>query len=822
MHTNKTFAVIVIVALLMSSACAPKSTPTLIVPVTGPLPEAIGMISAENTLVESGPSDNLIPVTQIQNFFNNDTVRVTNGGIAKLDFFVNQISIRLFNDTAVDDVKADPSGTPDRFVRMKLVFGGLSGEVTKNGIPVHFELTNGVNIYILGTQFLVLFDPETSTTYIGNFEGTVAYSIPGQLVQFTQAGQLYEISSNFEIKQSTLNFTRTDIENLTSSSGSSLLATLKDYLAPTATPIPTATPTLPPTITSTPTRTRPCDKAAFVTDVTVPDGTSFSPGFQFTKIWRLQNVGTCTWTSSYSLVFYKGEQMGGPASVNIPSTVAPGQTVDIAVGLVAPALAGSYRGDWMLRSSSGVLFGAGANGTTPIWVNVNVMGVPDLTMMITSGPTISCGPNIVACFRIISVGFVITNTSQVDLTNSFEVLIETTLTQSKTITVNGLTSGASQNFSETLAVPAGVSCFSPNCTARVTVDSSNIVLESNEGNNVLVSVIQQTSITQRVADINPGPNGSNPAYLTPFSNALYFSAESGDGAGAELWKYDGGLQAASRAADISAGVTGSNPGYLTVYNGALYFRANGNDGAGTELWRFNGSAAGRLTDINSGAGDANLAYMTVFNNILYFSANGNDGTGIELWKTDGTTASRTIDIYSGAGDSNPTHLAVYNNALYFSATSNDGTGTELWKYDGTNASRISDINSGVGNSNPAFLTVFNNILYFSASSSDGTGNELWKYDGTTVSRAADINSGAGDSTPSFLTVFNNGLFFSANGNDGKGNEIWKYDGSTATRVSDINVNGDSNPSNLAVYNNQLYFQADGGDGAGKELWVLTP
>ena len=392
MNTNKNLAVIVIVALLLG-ACAPTSTPTLMVPVTGSLPESIGKISAEETLVESGPSDNLIRVAETEDFFNNDTVRVTNGGVAKIDFFVNQISIRVFNDTAVGDVKADPAGTPDRTVRMKLISGGLSGEVTKNGIPVHFELTNGVNIYILGTQFLVLYDPETSTTYIGNFDGTVAYSIPGQSVQFTQAGQLYEISSNFEIRQSTLNFTRTDIENITSNRRSTLLDSLKDYLAPTATPTPTTTPsptitpTLTPslTITPTPTKITPCDKAAFVSDLTVPDGTSFSPGFQFTKVWRLRNMGTCTWTTGYSFVFYRGEQMGGPTSVNIPSTVAPGQTVDIAVNLVAPALPGSYRGDWMLRNSSGALFGAGANGTTPIWVTINVITVPITTTVISTG-----------------------------------------------------------------------------------------------------------------------------------------------------------------------------------------------------------------------------------------------------------------------------------------------------------------------------------------------------------------------------------------------------------------------------------------------------
>jgi ELWxxDGT repeat protein len=327
-----------------------------------------------------------------------------------------------------------------------------------------------------------------------------------------------------------------------------------------------------------------------------------------------------------------------------------------------------------------------------------------------------------------------------------------------------------------------------------------------------------TSSVERVADINAGAGDSNPSYLAVFNGILYFKADGNDGAGAELWKYDGTTKVAGRVGDIFSGATGSEPSYLASYNSALYFSANGNDGAGVELWRFDGNATGRLSDINGGAGNGNPSYMTVYNNVLYFSANGNDGAGTELWKTDGITVARAADIYPGSGESIPAYLTVYNNVLYFSATSNDGAGTELWKYDGTTASRVADINAGVGNSSPAYLTVFNNILYFSANANDGAGVELWKYDGTNASRAADINAGAGDSVPAYLAVFNGALYFSANSNDGTGFELWKFDGSTASRVADINTTGDSFPSYLAVYNNELFFQANGGDGAGKELW----
>ena len=139
-------------------------------------------------------------------------------------------------------------------------------------------------------------------------------------------------------------------------------------------PTPTNTGTVTPptsTVTSTPPLSS-CDKAQFVSDVTVPDGTVYAPGTAFTKTWRMKNVGSCTWNTSYTLVFHTGEQMGGAASVNFPSTVAPGQTVDLSVNLTAPNTAGTYRGYWMLKNGSGALFGIGTNGDKPFWVEIKV------------------------------------------------------------------------------------------------------------------------------------------------------------------------------------------------------------------------------------------------------------------------------------------------------------------------------------------------------------------------------------------------------------------------------------------------------------------
>jgi len=115
-----------------------------------------------------------------------------------------------------------------------------------------------------------------------------------------------------------------------------------------------------------------CDWAQFIADVTVPDGAKYEPGATFKKTWRLKNIGTCTWTTSYSLVFDSGAQMGGPASVKFPSEVKPGQTIDINVDMTAPTAAGHYIGYWKFKNASGVLFGIGYAANKSWWVEINV------------------------------------------------------------------------------------------------------------------------------------------------------------------------------------------------------------------------------------------------------------------------------------------------------------------------------------------------------------------------------------------------------------------------------------------------------------------
>jgi hypothetical protein len=136
--------------------------------------------------------------------------------------------------------------------------------------------------------------------------------------------------------------------------------------------IPTNTtfliPTSPPTNTPEPTEeVPPCNRALFIIDVTVEDGSEFNPGEDFEKVWRMKNTGSCTWTSSYSLVFDSGDTLGGDASVSLLGQVPPGSQVDIAIDLTAPNNAGSYKGIWQLSGADGIIFTTGG-----LWVDIVV------------------------------------------------------------------------------------------------------------------------------------------------------------------------------------------------------------------------------------------------------------------------------------------------------------------------------------------------------------------------------------------------------------------------------------------------------------------
>jgi len=166
-------------------------------------------------------------------------------------------------------------------------------------------------------------------------------------------------------------------------------ATFTPLSTSTNTPIPTVIATIArtPTEAVTATSEAACNRAGMGTpfDLTIPDGTQIPAGEKFVKTWRLVNSGSCKWTRLYKLVFYSQNPLGATYEHFLPGEVLPGQAVDLSVEFTAPLQLGIYRGNWMLQTPDGSLFGLGMNADTPFYVSIVVVEQPTATP--TPSPT---------------------------------------------------------------------------------------------------------------------------------------------------------------------------------------------------------------------------------------------------------------------------------------------------------------------------------------------------------------------------------------------------------------------------------------------------
>jgi len=161
---------------------------------------------------------------------------------------------------------------------------------------------------------------------------------------------------------------------------------------------PTDTANTNPTVTTTSFPTSPptydfCDQAApgAPIDVSIPDDAEMLPGQAFTKIWRLQNIGSCAWTKEYGVTWFSGAQLSANPRIPLNASISPGQTVDIAVDMTAPPEPGVYQSNWKLYNSANVLFGIGPAGGSPFWVKIRVIPQPTSSGTIIN-PTATATP----------------------------------------------------------------------------------------------------------------------------------------------------------------------------------------------------------------------------------------------------------------------------------------------------------------------------------------------------------------------------------------------------------------------------------------------
>jgi hypothetical protein len=127
------------------------------------------------------------------------------------------------------------------------------------------------------------------------------------------------------------------------------------YSAPAVTVAPSQTQPAVATVAAAPTGV--CvNGASFIEDLTVPDGTSVSPGERLDKRWAVQTSGSCDWGPGYRLVqLDSGSLVGRHESALYPARA--GENAVWQVELIAPQEPGEYLASWQARDPSGELFG---------------------------------------------------------------------------------------------------------------------------------------------------------------------------------------------------------------------------------------------------------------------------------------------------------------------------------------------------------------------------------------------------------------------------------------------------------------------------------
>jgi ELWxxDGT repeat protein len=165
------------------------------------------------------------------------------------------------------------------------------------------------------------------------------------------------------------------------------------------------------------------------------------------------------------------------------------------------------------------------------------------------------------------------------------------------------------------------------------------------------------------------------------SGRLYFPAtDSADGY--ELWRSDGTVSGTLQVRDLQLGPLGADPRWLTALGDRVLFSAD--DGLhGRELWASDGTEEGTflLRDLWPGPESGQPQRLTVVDGVVVFAAT--DGVhGLELWRTDGTPVGtmQLQDLAPGVAASSPMAFTRAGGRLYFLAT-DAAHGFELWSLD---------------------------------------------------------------------------------------------------------------------------------------------
>lgn len=171
-----------------------------------------------------------------------------------------------------------------------------------------------------------------------------------------------------------------------------------------------------------------------------------------------------------------------------------------------------------------------------------------------------------------------------------------------------------------------------------------------------------------VADINPGPQSSNPMLLAASSNLLFFTAYD-QLHGRELWKTDGTQAGTKLVADLTPGPASTDIRTIQSFRGRMVFTLTRNAviknaTLENELWSTDGTASGTKFIANIDPPYSHEPFVEA-NGLLFFTTE-NTSRG-SIWQSDGTgPGTMPVPAPACLGSYGMVHsLAAMNGALYF-------------------------------------------------------------------------------------------------------------------------------------------------------------
>lgn len=116
------------------------------------------------------------------------------------------------------------------------------------------------------------------------------------------------------------------------------------------------------------------NKVWFVSGGLLPAGSEVLQNEEIIKSWQVQNIGTCSWSSEYRLApLDKDGVVDLESAVEIGREIAPGESVELSLTLVAPERLGRWQQRWIMLDDKNTPFGVGLTDQKPLLLDLEVI-----------------------------------------------------------------------------------------------------------------------------------------------------------------------------------------------------------------------------------------------------------------------------------------------------------------------------------------------------------------------------------------------------------------------------------------------------------------